>query len=28
LLTQNYLGAARVVIEKYLSELTAARLGN
>jgi hypothetical protein len=28
LLTQNYLGAARVIIEKYLSELTAARLGN
>ena len=28
LLTQNYLGAARAVIEKYLSELTAARLGN
>ena len=28
LLTQNYLGAARAVIEKYLSELPAARLGN
>ncbi len=28
LLTQNYLGAARAVIEKYLSELTQARLGN
>lgn len=28
LLTQNYLGAARVIIEKYLSELTQARLGN
>ena len=28
LLTQNYLGAARAVIEKYLSELTAARVGN
>jgi hypothetical protein len=27
-LTQNYLGAARAVIEKYLAELTAARLGN
>lgn len=27
-LTQNYLGAARAVIEKYLSELTQARLGN
>lgn len=27
-LTQNYLGAARAVIEKYLSELTSARLGN
>ena len=28
LLLQNYLGSARVIIEKYLSELTAARLGN
>lgn len=28
LLLQNYLGAARVIIEKYMSELTAARLGN
>ena len=28
LLTQNYLGAARAITEKYLSELTAARLGN
>jgi hypothetical protein len=28
LLTQNYLGAARAIIEKYLNELTAARLGN
>lgn len=28
LLTQNYLGAARAIIEKYLSELTQARLGN
>jgi hypothetical protein len=27
-LTENYLGAARAIIEKYLSELTAARLGN
>ena len=27
-LTQNYLGAARAVIEKYLHELTQARLGN
>ena len=27
-LTQNYLGAARAIIEKYLAELTAARLGN
>lgn len=27
-LTQNYLGAARAIIEKYLSELTQARLGN
>lgn len=27
-LTLNYMGAARVIIEKYLSELTAARLGN
>lgn len=27
-LTQNYLGAARAVIEKYLTELTQARLGN
>lgn len=28
LLNQNYLGAARAIIEKYLSELTQARLGN
>lgn len=28
LLTQSYLGAARAIIEKYLSELTQARLGN
>lgn len=28
LLTQNYLGAARAIIDKYLSELTQARLGN
>lgn len=28
LLIQNYLGAARAIIEKYLSELTQARLGN
>lgn len=28
ILTQNYLGAARAIIEKYLSELTQARLGN
>ncbi len=28
LLTQNYLGAARAIIEKYLAELTQARLGN
>jgi hypothetical protein len=28
ILLQNYLGAARVIIEKYMSELTAARLGN
>ena len=28
LLTENYLGAARAIIEKYLSELTQARLGN
>ena len=28
LLLQNYLGSARVIIEKYISELTAARLGN
>ena len=27
-LTQNYLGAARAIIEKYLNELTQARLGN
>lgn len=27
-LIQNYLGAARAIIEKYLSELTQARLGN
>lgn len=27
-LCENYLGAARAVIEKYLSELTQARLGN
>ena len=27
-LTQNYIGAARAIIEKYLSELTQARLGN
>jgi hypothetical protein len=27
-LTQNYLGAARAIIEKYLAELTSARLGN
>jgi hypothetical protein len=27
-LCQNYLGAARAIIEKYLSELTQARLGN
>lgn len=28
LMTQSYLGAARAITEKYLSELTAARLGN
>lgn len=28
LLVQNYLGAAKAVIEKYLTELTGARLGN
>jgi len=28
LLLQNYLGSARVIIEKYIGELTAARLGN
>lgn len=28
LLTDNYLGSARAIIEKYLSELTQARLGN
>jgi len=28
LLTQNYLGAARAIIEAYLSELTAARAKN
>lgn len=28
LLVQNYLGAAKAVFEKYLSELTQARLGN
>lgn len=28
LLTQNYLGAARAIIDKYLAELTTARLGN
>ena len=28
LLLQNYLGSARVIIEKYIVELTAARLGN
>lgn len=27
-LIDNYLGAARAIIEKYLSELTQARLGN
>lgn len=27
-LTQNYLGAARAIIDKYLAELTTARLGN
>lgn len=27
-LTQNYLGSARAIIEKYLNELTQARLGN
>jgi Phage tail assembly chaperone len=27
-LTQNYIGSARAIIEKYLSELTQARLGN
>jgi hypothetical protein len=28
ILCQNYLGAARAIIEKYLAELTQARLGN
>lgn len=28
LLTQNYIGSARAIIEKYLSELTAARTKN
>lgn len=28
LLVDNYLGAARVIIEKYFAELTQARLGN
>jgi len=28
MLLQNYIGSARVIIEKYLAELTAARLGN
>jgi len=28
LLIDNYLGAARVIIEKYFAELTQARLGN
>ena len=28
MLTENYIGAARAVIEKYISELTQARLGN
>ena len=28
LLTQNYLGAAKAIIEKYLAELTNAKLGN
>ena len=28
MLTQNFLGAARVIIEKYFSELTQARMGN
>lgn len=28
ILTENYLGAARAVIEKYFSEITNARLGN
>jgi hypothetical protein len=28
LLVQNYIGSARVIIEKYIGELTAARLGN
>lgn len=27
-LCENYLGAARAIIEKYLAELTQARLGN
>ena len=27
-LVDNYLGAARAIIDKYLGELTAARLGN
>ena len=28
LMLQNYLGASRAIIEKYLAELTQARLGN
>lgn len=28
LLLQNYIGAARVIIERYIAELTSARLGN
>lgn len=28
LLTQNYLGAARAIVETYIAELTQARLGN
>lgn len=28
LLCQNYLGAARAIVEKYIAELTQARLGN
>lgn len=27
-MTQNYIGAARAIIETYLNELTSARLGN